>query len=322
MGVALRGRTVSDAMSGLSLTRDANEAYAAYTQEELEGHFARFKQYDLDNSGFITPANLKAILEALEMPDITDAQCANMIEEVAILVGHDNDGKLSFRDYCSLLTYEEKKKLEDEVYQAAEELRNSLREEPVPEEDEASAQPPVPPPAPLAPEAAALAEELHDSLRVEEPPEEGADASAATAATAADAAPAPAPAASVVRRRGSSFAVFDTIASSRIGRFEQVIQDVAAKEQTDPKAMYKQKAFDSKLAKFKAIETGAPAKIGAEDMHKKTLKAKLHAFEAAAKKEPPVAFKTSWKNVRAGNWQQKKTIAGGVAPKKSIQDWL
>ena len=80
--------------------------------------------------------------------------------------------------------------------------------------------------------------------------------------------------------------------------------------------------FDSKLAKFKAIETGAPAKIGAEDMHKKTLKAKLHAFEAAAKKEPPVAFKTSWKNVRAGNWQQKKTIAGGVAPKKSIQDWL
>ena len=47
MGAAMRGRSVSDAMSRFSANlREANVAYAAYTQEELEGHFARFKQYD------------------------------------------------------------------------------------------------------------------------------------------------------------------------------------------------------------------------------------------------------------------------------------
>lgn len=122
--------------------------------------------------------------------------------------------------------------------------------------------------------------------------------------------------------RGSSFAVMDAIAFSRINRFEQVIQDVAAKEAKDPKEMYRARAFENKLSKFKAIENGTPTVVNAEDMHKKTLKAKLAAFEQAAKKKEPVAFKTSWKNVHAGKWQQKKTIAGGVAPKKDIKDWL
>jgi len=314
---AIRGRTVSDAMSGLSLSRDSHEAYSGFTQDELELNYARFKQYDLDNTGLVTAENLKSILEAMEMPDVTDTQCVNMIAEVAMLVGHENDGKLSFRDYCSLLTYEAKKKLEDEVYQAHEELRNSLR---IDEEEDNP-----PPPAPVdisdggAPTptfyAEALAEELGDSIRVEEEDESAAE----MPAPAAPSPPAESPA--VVRRRGSSFAVFDTIASSRIGRFEQVIQDVAVKEKADAKAMYKKTAFENKLSKFKKIETAGPSAVNAEDMHKKTLKAKLHAFEVASKKSEPIAFKTSWKNVRpGGGWSQKKTIAGGVAPKKTIAE--
>jgi hypothetical protein len=319
MGAAMRGRSVSDAMSRFSANlREANVAYAAYTQEEVEGHFARFKQYDLENTGFVTPADLKVVLEALDLPEITYAQCANMIEEVAILVGHEHDGRLSFRDYFALMTYEAKKLLEDEVHQAAEELRTSLHEEPIPESQEAAAQPPVLPLAAptleVSADESALAEELHDSIRVEEP-EEGAGAVSVE--------PTSSPAAPIVRKRGSSFAVLDTIATSRIERFEQVIQDTAAKGQTDPRALYQQRAFESKLAKFRALEqAGGPAALSAEDIHKKTLKAKLHAFEAACKKEPPVAFKETWRNVRTGCWQPKKMIAGGVAPKKSIQDWL
>ena len=321
MGAAMRGRSVSDAMSRFSANlREANVAYAAYTQEELEGHFARFKQYDLENTGFVTPADLKVVLEALGLPEITYAQCANMIEEVAILVGHEHDGRLSFRDYFALMTYEAKKLLEDEVYQAAEELRTSLHEESIPESQEAAAQPPVLPLAvttldlELSADVSALAEELHDSIRVEEP-EDGAGTVAAE--------PPSSPAAPIVRKRGSSFAVLDTIVTSRIERFEQVIQDTAAKGHADPRALYQQRAFESKLAKFRALEqTGGPAALNAEDIHKKTLKAKLHAFEAACKKEPPVAFKETWRNVRTGCWQPKKMIAGGVAPKKSIQDWL
>ena len=52
-------RTVSDAMSGMSFDRNVAE-WAEYTEVELQRHYERFKEYDLDEAGFITPVNLQA----------------------------------------------------------------------------------------------------------------------------------------------------------------------------------------------------------------------------------------------------------------------
>merc|ERR1719440_2314454 len=109
----------------MSITRD-HQIYKNFTQEDLEEHFARFKQYDIDDSGFISPTNLHVIFEALDMPEVTLDQCENMVEEVAILTGHANDGQLSFRDYAHLMHYEEQKKTEVEVHEARQEQRLSM----------------------------------------------------------------------------------------------------------------------------------------------------------------------------------------------------
>ena len=69
--LATRGRTVSDMMSGMAIDRESHEIYGKFTQEVLESHFTRFKQYDIDNSGFVSVANLKAIFEALDMPEVS-----------------------------------------------------------------------------------------------------------------------------------------------------------------------------------------------------------------------------------------------------------
>lgn len=270
--LATRGRTVSDMMSGMAIDRESHEIYGKFTQEVLESHFTRFKQYDIDNSGFVSVANLKAIFEALDMPEVTDDQCKGMIEEVAILVGHDNDGQLSFRDYCHLMVYEQKKKENAELIEAVEEQRLSMREE-----------------------EGGDAVDVADAEE-EEPVEEITS-----------------------RMRGSSFAVLETIAVSRIRNFEQKLADIAKKEAKIASGQeIKQRKFDDKVAKFKRLESGGEL-TAAESVHKQTLKAKLAAFEAASKKDP-VAFKLSWKNVRPGSWAQKRQFAMAPPKKKSLAE--
>jgi len=256
-------------MSGMAINRSEHKAYQNFTDGQLEGLFTRFKQYDLEDTGFITPENLVDIFNALDMGELTHAQGVNMIEEVAILVDHDNDGKLSFRDYCMLMAYEQEKQATNDAADAAEELRDSLREE-------------------------------------EEAPTDG------TAEPAEDE--------PIGRMRGSSFAVLDTIAMSRIQRFEQVIQETVEKESANPNEVIRQKRFADKLAKFKSIESGeTPAAKSAESTQKATVKSKLAAFEAAAKKDP-VAIKTTWKNQRPGTWTQKKQIGNGPRSPKKLSD--
>jgi len=312
-----RGRTVSDAMSGMSVSRD-HPAYAAFTQTELEQMFATFKQFDISGVGFITADDLKEIVTALGLSDVSDAQCRNMIEEVALLTGHTNDGRLSFRDYVALRSYEIEKKSANEALEAIEEHRLSQREEGGADEDETSSDVSEPVAVGDADEAAVAAAAPTAAAATEA---EGADTLGALQTTAAEGEAVP----RHTRRRGSSFAVLETIAVSRIARFEQVITDAVEqnKKATPPTAEeITQKKFADKLAKFKRIETsaGEAPKVNNEMMHVETLKAKLSAFEEASKKQDPIAFKTSWKNVRQGTWKQKKSIAGGVAPKRSLAD--
>ncbi|KAL1519075.1 hypothetical protein AB1Y20_003342 [Prymnesium parvum] len=108
--MSMASRTQSDLKSGLKRSSLANEVKRfenIYTEAELEEHFAMFKEYDLDDSGFLSATNLLAILEAMGI-EATRQQVNNMIEEVAIFSGHENDGHLSFRDYIMCLEYEKK----------------------------------------------------------------------------------------------------------------------------------------------------------------------------------------------------------------------
>ena len=75
-----------------------------------------------------------------------------------------------------------------------------------------------------------------------------------------------------VRMRGSSFAVLDTLAVSRIQMFEQAVADALAKEQATSSQTAMQRKFANRLDKFKRIESGEFA-LNREAAHKQTLKA-------------------------------------------------
>ena len=109
------------------------------------------------------------------MEGATLQHCHNMVEEVSILTGHANDGKLSFRDYCAVLAYEKDKAALNSIAEAQEELRLSQAD---PTETD---------------EVSDLANDDESGART---------------------------LAAGTRRRGSSFAVLDKLAVSRIARFE------------------------------------------------------------------------------------------------------
>ena len=71
-------RRISDMQSGIALVRDD---FPGVAEEELEKSFAAFKQYDIDDSGFITPENLKAIMDVMEL-GVTMDDISGMIDEV------------------------------------------------------------------------------------------------------------------------------------------------------------------------------------------------------------------------------------------------
>lgn len=272
-------RTVSDAMSGLSFDRNVPE-WSEYTEVELQRHFGRFKEYDLDEAGFITPVNLQAIMAAMDIT-VTEEQVASMIAEVAILSGHDNDGRLSFRDFMKCMDYEATKTAHNErVDSVIEAMEAGVEEQPA--------------------------------------AEVGGSISEATE---------PKPEVPMLRMRGSSFAVMDTLASNRITAFQQVIKDAKKKAQQIPATPAAAK-FQSKLAKFKRLEDGkGPPKRNNDGLQQAAIKGKLAAFESAKKSaEDPVAFKRDWKSVSQGKWAEKVTKAPGGAgggappPRRNIAD--
>lgn len=281
----LRDRTASDVMSGLTLDPSA---YGEYTEEQIQAHFTRFKQYDIDNNGVITPENLREILDALEV-DCSDEQIKNMIEEVAILSGHANDGWLTFRDYIKCLEYEKEKDAFNSQAEAEYELRLSMGEV-VPEDE---------------------GEDVGDesSIAAQEP----------IAPLSGEPSSSPLPR---VRMRGSSFALFDAVASTRIQRFETVIKETIVREKKTEVEVRAMSKFSSQLAKFRRLENGPAAapELDTDAMQRSAIKAKLTAFEAQAQRMDKPTFKKTWRNVTAGSWRAGTTFDGGPAPKKSLAD--
>jgi len=145
------------------------------------------------------------------------------------------------------------------------------------------------------------------------------------------------------RMRGTSFAVLNNIAASRIKAFMQNEEQTAAEEKPKPD-MSKANAVAERMAKFKRTDVASVATsayeaqkqkntgllpLKDENLWKATLKNKLAAFEAAKKaadNDQP-SFKKSWRNQGYQQWKSKRQVVGadgsvGPPPKVDLQALL
>lgn len=197
-----RNRRASDATSGLELKR---EQWPDYSEEELSRNFELFKAYDIDNSGFITQENLLEVLRAMGVAeDYTLASVSLIIEEVAVLTGHDNDGKLSFRDYMHAIRYDKQAAEENLALDALDALTVERKLSTI-ELVDAEA------PRPVGNEEAAV-------MLVGEVPQ---------TPTEPEPEPAPPP---PMRARQSSMAALNALASSRIKAFQSLATEHTGRE--------------------------------------------------------------------------------------------
>lgn len=196
--VETRNRRASDAASGLSLKR---EEWPDYTDDDLVREFEMFQHYDLDSTGFISPENLFEVLQAMEVTDVSMEMVNSIIEEVAILTGHDNDGQLSFRDYMHAIRQDRGAAAHNAALDAAAEKRLSQAEtEPLDLEPPQSGAEPEPEPEPEE-KPQASPDEMKPAAPVEE-----------------------------ARARRGSMSALNALASGRIKAFQQVVTDASARE--------------------------------------------------------------------------------------------
>lgn len=272
-------RSRSDLLSGL-IPPSCHSLDHGFSEGELLAHYERFKAYDLDDSGFISLDNLKSILSALEIPN-TDEMVANMLEEVAILSGHQNDGALSFRDYIRILEYESKAEAFNVAIDAALERREGTELA-----DFDAAQP------------------VGEELEAEQTTVREAEAEALVEPAQ--------------RMRRSSLAALDMITRGRIAKFEQVIDKTVKSVRVDDAAARSEARFAAKLAKFQRPAASETA-VAVENLYKRSVKDKLHAFESANRAAPSqVDFHKTWKKLGHGSWKQKTQVAGAPPPKRSL----
>jgi len=336
-------RRESDVASGIDLIK---EDYPSYSEGDLTRHFMCFKEYDLDGTGFITPENLKAILDTMDdAVVITIEEVQGMIAEVAVLCEHPNDGKLSFRDYMKCMEYE---RIKDEhnakVEAAAEEvvshiLDASMREPSVREGEDSGAAIEEPVREEVVPELlkrASMAGEEVDAdaarglcqsmleLEVAKEPELAPEAPPAAAAAAEGAAAEEAP---QQLMRGTSFKVFDNLAKKRIAAFTTAVEEKKADAEKSERAVEGAvDDFKDRMARFKRIEAKTAPKgpgekpkaacsVYDDNVHLQTLKNKCAAFEEAGKRTEVVA-KKSWGVAGPGGQYHKKTIFVDAAARK------
>jgi len=288
-----RERRMSDLTSGLDLKR---ENFPTISDDDVARNFELFKHYDLDNTGFISPDNMFEVLKALDM-DVSMESVHGMIQEVAILTGHDNDGKLSFRDFMNMQFHDmqaaDSPSVEGESTAAAS----------APEIEE----PESPVGAPANAAQAAPVNEI-ESTPASEPEAELPSESKAKGWAFLAESQAPPP----MMKRKSSMSALNALAAGRIKAFQQVATDMAERE---------------KLNKFKkapVVVTGPM--VNSDNMHLETLQSKLKAFEIAAHYQGKIELRKTWKKVgAAGNYQSgHKILLGGqpagFAPKKKLTD--
>ena len=94
-----RPQPKQDDMTGKELKRED------LSEVDVERYWETFQALDIDSSGFISPDNMLEVLHALGL-EVTMDVVASMIEEVAQLTGHGNDGQVSFRDFMSVIQHD------------------------------------------------------------------------------------------------------------------------------------------------------------------------------------------------------------------------
>lgn len=296
-----RDRRASDMTSGLELKR---ENFPTFSDDDISRNFELFKAYDLDNSGFITPENMFDVLKALDM-EVTMESTNGMIEEVATLTGHDNDGKLSFRDFMNMTFHDQ---------QAAESMSGEREAENTAAAASREIDVPDSPVGALTPAFETQTQQSETQFTPESEPEvapasPGGEQRTNTCDVVAEPAlQTPPP----LAKRRSSMSILNAVAADRIKAFQQVATDAVERE---------------KLHKFKKapVEMTGPM-VNSDNMHLQTLQSKLKAFEIAAHHKGKTEVRKTWKKVGgAGNYQSgNKILLGGqpvgVAPKKKISD--
>lgn len=291
MTAILRSRTISDAHSGLSL--NAAE-WPGYSSDDLARHFELFNRYDIDSSGFISKENLLDVLQAMEVDGANLDMCTAIIDEVAVLCNHDNDGVLSFRDYMKAIEYDHQAARQNQSLDAVD---DEAAEDSGAESAEET--------------GAENANKAKASVGAERAPAEAtaADALQAQTAEAEEAAPPPR-----TRVRHTSLSVVHELASSRIAAFQQVVNDAQA-------AASKLRAFQQPPAVL-----DCPL-VNSDEMQKETLANKVKAFEVACKFKGTVELKKTWRVAHGGHGNytpgQRLVIGGAPAkppPRKKISE--
>lgn len=326
--------------------------YPDFSDDEVKRQFELFKHYDLDDSGFITAENMLDVLKALDVKDVSTESVIGMIEEVAVLTGHENDGRLSFRDFMNLAIHDKK---------ATENLAASREEEPsaaAPTIDEPESPVGSPAPAPTSEEvgrkrsdAAAedmIEEMMREARRSEEEKEalleasinrRGVEARAAQEAkllaeqgevVKAEAAEAPtltsdpaptseeAPKAqgwSLLAEKSSTVAppALTKRKSSMSALNELASGRIKAFQQVATEATQREKEKLAKFNKQPAVMCGPM--VNSDNMHLETLQSKLKAFEVAAQYKGKLETRKTWKKVSgASNYQAGHKIMMGGMP--------
>jgi len=321
------------------------DEFPDYYGDAIQTHFDTFKQFDIEATGFISPENLKVILDTLGVE--VDMEVVNgMLLEVAILSNHENDGKLSFRDYMKCIEYEKHKdehnrRAEEALAAAEEAFQMGIGE--VETREKAISSVAVTrrsmierrsTPTPPTPEEVAAQEKAKDEAAEAAEEEQGSPEDEEVELTG--------------KMRGTSFAVMTNLAKSRIAAFQKQKSETElpapepATARTSAKMSDEEKQSDvvSKIQKFKRVEADTKSKTGklalaTENIEVATLKNKLAAFEQARKdaENDHHTIKKSWKSagfqcVHGGSTYKGKSLIRGAngevgpPPKKNIADLL
>jgi len=313
------------------------DEFPDYDGDEIQKHFDTFKEFDIDTSGFISPENLKVILDTLGV-EVDMGVITGMILEVAILCNHENDGKLSFRDYMKCMEYEKHK---DEHNRRAEEALAAAEEAFQMGIGEVETR-----------EKAISMAAVERRVSIPPTPEEAAAQAKADAEAEAAAEESGSPEDEEVeltdKMRGTSFAVMTNLAKSRIAAFQKQksVAELPIPAPATPRTFAKmsdeekQSEVVSKIQKFKRVEADTKSKFGklklaSDNIEMATLKNKLAAFEQARKdaENDHHTIKKTWKgsgfqSIHGGStYRGKSLIRGpngevGPPPKKNIADLL
>ena len=278
-------------------------SFPGVPQAEVRRHHQEFLEFVLEDeaklgSYYITPTSLVELLHAHGMEDMDLEQAKAMLAEVAVLNGHDDDGKLSFRDYICSVLYDEQREENNALY------------------DDAVDDPPSGAETVDAAEAAAdeASTGQGDSAR-----QLWRRASSKIIA--------------VNRMRQSAFSVLRGLTITKINRWKQMEEEqksaaeasskVRAGTPTGEKLVTEYDKATGKFHKVRKAPSRASSLLGTAGMAEVSLKGKVAAFQDAIQHKDggrSIDLKKTWKAVGTQRYVAKVMISGGPPPRKSFAE--